>query len=131
MRRRRRLSAGLLLIFIPIALVLGIWLTARPGAKGIRLDGMTLFFALGTSGFIAAYTIVDGFGARLSGSASAYAGMLFHLLLAISAHLNARDGGFVPALIALALLATSFLTQNLARRRPSPNIPSFRAHAPA
>lgn len=61
----------------------------------------------------------------------AYAGMLFHLLLAISAHLNARDGGFVPAVIALALLATSFLTQNLARRRPSPNIPSFRAHAPA
>jgi drug/metabolite transporter (DMT)-like permease len=40
---------------------------------------MTLFFALGTSGFIAAYTIVDGFGARLSGSASAYAGMLFLL----------------------------------------------------
>ena len=61
----------------------------------------------------------------------AYAGMLFHLLLAISAHLNARDGGFVPALIALALLATSFLTQNLARRRPPPNIPPFRAHSPA
>jgi drug/metabolite transporter (DMT)-like permease len=40
---------------------------------------MTLLFALGTSGFIAAYTIVDGFGARLSGSASAYAGMLFVL----------------------------------------------------
>lgn len=62
-----------------VLLVLGIWLTARPGAKTIRLDGMTLFFALGTSGFIAAYTLVDGFGARLSGSASAYAGMLFML----------------------------------------------------
>ena len=62
-----------------LLLVGGIWLTARPGAQSIRLDGMTLFFALGTSGFIAAYTIVDGFGARVSGSASAYAGMLFVL----------------------------------------------------
>lgn len=62
-----------------LLLVLGIWLTARPGAKTIRLDGLTLFFALGTSAFIAAYTLVDGFGARLSGSASAYAGVLFVL----------------------------------------------------
>jgi drug/metabolite transporter (DMT)-like permease len=62
-----------------LLLVGGIWLTARPGAQSIRLDGMTLLFALGTSGFIAAYTIVDGLGARLSGSASAYAGMLFVL----------------------------------------------------
>ncbi|QIG48350.1 EamA family transporter [Nordella sp. HKS 07] len=62
-----------------LLLVSGIWLTARPGAKTIRLDGLTLFFALGTSAFIAAYTLVDGFGARLSGSASAYAGMLFVL----------------------------------------------------
>jgi drug/metabolite transporter (DMT)-like permease len=66
-------AAGILL------LVAGIWLTARPGKAAIRLDGMTILFALGTSGFIAAYTIVDGFGARLSGSASAYAGMLFVL----------------------------------------------------
>jgi drug/metabolite transporter (DMT)-like permease len=62
-----------------LLLVGGIWLTARPGGQALRLDGMTLFFALGTSGFIAAYTIVDGFGSRLSGSASAYAGMLFLL----------------------------------------------------
>jgi drug/metabolite transporter (DMT)-like permease len=62
-----------------LLLVGGIWLTARPGSQSIRLDGMTLLFALGTSGFIAAYTIVDGFGARVSGSASAYAGMLFLL----------------------------------------------------
>jgi drug/metabolite transporter (DMT)-like permease len=62
-----------------LLLVGGIWLTARPGGQSLRLDGMTLFFALGTSGFIAAYTIVDGFGGRISGSASAYAGMLFAL----------------------------------------------------
>lgn len=54
----------------------------------------------------------------------AYAGMLFHLLLALSAHLNAGDGGFVPALVGLALLAVSFLSQNLARRMPSPNLPA-------
>ena len=75
-----------------LLLVGGIWLTARPGAQSIRLDGMTLFFALGTSGFIAAYTIVDGFGARLSGSASGYAGMLFVLdgLFMIAAALLTR-----------------------------------------
>jgi hypothetical protein len=57
----------------------------------------------------------------------AYAGMLFHLLLAVSAHVNAGDGGFGPALVALALLVTSFLTQNLARAHHSPNVPNFRA----
>jgi drug/metabolite transporter (DMT)-like permease len=75
-----------------LLLVSGIWLTARPGRQSIRLDGMTLFFALGTSGFIAAYTIVDGLGARVSGSASAYAGMLFVLdaLFMIAAALLTR-----------------------------------------
>jgi drug/metabolite transporter (DMT)-like permease len=75
-----------------LTLVSGIWLTARPSAKTIRLDGMTLFFALGTSGFIAAYTLVDGFGGRLSGSASAYTGLLFLLdaLFMIAAALMTR-----------------------------------------
>jgi DoxX-like family len=54
----------------------------------------------------------------------AYSGMFFHLLLAVSAHLNAGDGGYVPAMLALALLALSFLTQNFARRVPSPNVPT-------
>ena len=53
----------------------------------------------------------------------AYAGMFFHLLLAISAHLNAGDGGFFPALVGLVLLLVSFFTQNQARKRPSPNVP--------
>lgn len=55
----------------------------------------------------------------------AYAGMLFHLLLAVSAHLSVGDSGFVPALLALALLSASFLTQNLARKHISPNVPAF------
>ena len=40
---------------------------------------MTLASALATSGFIAAYTIVDGLGGRASGSSSAYAGLVFVL----------------------------------------------------
>ena len=55
-------SLGILL------LVAGIWLTARRGRGSLRLDGMTMVFALGTSVFIAVYTLVDGLGARASGS---------------------------------------------------------------
>lgn len=55
----------------------------------------------------------------------AYAGMFYHLLLAISAHHYAGDGGFLPALLLLVLLLTSFLTQNTARRVPSPNVPAL------
>lgn len=54
----------------------------------------------------------------------AYAGMFFHLLLAISAHLNAGDAGFVPALLALALMITSFLSQNAGSKAASPNAPT-------
>lgn len=54
----------------------------------------------------------------------AYAGMFYHLLLAFSAHLNAGDGGFAPALIGLGLLVVSFFTQNAARATPSPYAPS-------
>jgi hypothetical protein len=54
----------------------------------------------------------------------AYAGMFYHLLLAFSAHLNAGDGGFAPALIGLGLLIVSFFTQNAAREAPSPYAPS-------
>ena len=58
-------------------LVAGIWLVSLAGRRAVRLDGKTLFFALGTSVFIAAYTIVDGLGGRLSGSPSGYAALLF------------------------------------------------------
>lgn len=58
-------------------LVLGIWMISLLGRRGLRLDGLTLFFAIGTSVFIAAYTIVDGLGGRASGQPSSYAGMVF------------------------------------------------------
>lgn len=38
----------------------------------------------------------------------AYAGFVFELLLAISAHINARDGEFAGAAIALVLVITSY-----------------------
>lgn len=70
---------------------------------------------------LAILAILSRVSVRLSDLA--YAGMLFHLLLAVTAHVNIGDGGFTPGLVALALLATSFLTQNLARKRRSPNVP--------
>jgi hypothetical protein len=54
----------------------------------------------------------------------AYAGMFYHLLLAFSAHVNAGDGGFAPALIAVCLLIVSFFTQNAARAKLSPYAPA-------
>ena len=58
-------------------LVMGIWAVSLMGQRGLRLDGLTLFFAIGTSVFVAAYTIVDGMGGRISGNPSGYAGMVF------------------------------------------------------
>lgn len=54
----------------------------------------------------------------------AYAGMFYHLLLALSAHLNAGDGGFPPAVVGLIALVISFFTQNYARAKKSPYPPS-------
>ncbi len=50
----------------------------------------------------------------------AYAGTLFHLMLAASAHINVGDGMWPPAVIAIGLLIISFLTQNTARKKPAP-----------
>ncbi|RRN74614.1 DoxX family protein [Agrobacterium deltaense] len=60
----------------------------------------------------------------------AYAGIFFHLLLSGSAHLGVRKPkGAVPALIGLALLAASFVTQNAARDVPSPYAPHYQVRA--
>ncbi|MCB1431515.1 MAG: EamA family transporter [Alphaproteobacteria bacterium] len=58
-------------------LVSGLWFIGFFGRRHLRLDSVTLLFALGTSGFIAAYSIVDGIGGRLSGSPSGYTGLLY------------------------------------------------------
>ncbi|WP_373505930.1 EamA family transporter [Aestuariivirga sp.] len=58
-------------------LVAGIWFVSLRGKHSLRLDPATLFFALGTSVFVAAYTVVDGLGGRVSGSPSSYAALVF------------------------------------------------------
>ena len=58
-------------------LVAGIWFVSLAGRRAVRLDPATLFYALGTSVFIAAYTVVDGLGGRVSGAPSGYAASVF------------------------------------------------------
>lgn len=59
----------------------------------------------------------------------AYAGMFFHLLLAVAAHLGVRKPReSLPALIGLVLLVVSFSTQNAARDVPSSYAPGATAH---
>lgn len=54
----------------------------------------------------------------------AYAGMFYHLTLAVLAHLGVRDiKAALPAAVGLVLIAGSFLTQNAAREMPSPYAP--------
>lgn len=60
-------------------LVAGIWMVGLVGRRNVKLDGLTLFFALGTSVFIGAYTVVDGLGGRISEAPSGYAALVFLL----------------------------------------------------
>jgi DoxX-like family len=51
----------------------------------------------------------------------AYAGMFFHLLLALSAHLNSGVPGWQPAAVMFVALLVSFFTQNAVRQGVSPH----------
>ena len=65
--------------------------------------------------------IVSRFSVALSDLA--YAGMFYHLLLALLAHLaDRKPSAAVPAVVGLALLAVSFVTQNAVRDVPSPYV---------
>jgi hypothetical protein len=68
--------------------------------------------------FLGGLAILLRFSVALSDLA--YAGIFYHLLLAASAHINAGDGQYVPAVIGLLLLLLSFFTQNAARAKKSP-----------
>ena len=59
------------------AIVAGILLMAFAGGEALRLSRTALAWALGTACFTAAYTMVDGFGARLSGTAAGFSLWLF------------------------------------------------------
>lgn len=60
-----------------LAIVAGIALMAFSGGEAVRLSRTALAWALGTACFTAAYTLVDGFGARLSGTAAGFSLWLF------------------------------------------------------
>src|ERR1700750_1955978 len=61
-----------------ILLVCGVMLLSLGGGRGLaRLDRKAVGFALFTAVAICAYSVVDGVGARLAGSANAYSVALF------------------------------------------------------
>lgn len=55
-----------------VAISLGIFLMAAKGVTTGGLSGRPLFFAIATAAFTASYTIVDGIGARIAGTASGF-----------------------------------------------------------
>jgi len=61
-----------------VVLVAGVWLMSLRGGHEVRhLNRTAVFFAFGTSCFIASYTLVDGLGARQAATATSYALTLF------------------------------------------------------
>jgi drug/metabolite transporter (DMT)-like permease len=55
-----------------LAISFGILLMAAKGAAAGRLTGRPLFFAIATAAFTASYTLVDGIGARIAGTATGF-----------------------------------------------------------
>lgn len=55
-----------------VAISGGILVMALRGSETGRMQGKALFYALGTAGFTASYTLMDGVGARVAGSPSGF-----------------------------------------------------------
>lgn len=78
-------------------LVAGIWLMSLRGGHQVKhLNRTAVLYALGTSCFIASYTLVDGLGARQAATATSYALTLFVLdailIGLLCAFLRGREG---------------------------------------
>jgi drug/metabolite transporter (DMT)-like permease len=69
-------SVGLWMVAAVVILVVGLMLTGL-GNRSPGVDPHALYYALGTACWIAAYTLVDGIGARHSGNALGFAGVIF------------------------------------------------------
>jgi drug/metabolite transporter (DMT)-like permease len=82
-----------------VVLVAGLMLTGL-GQRSPGADPHALFYALGTACWIATYTLVDGTGARASGNALGFAGVifvfdgLFILVAALALRGRSLVGGF-------------------------------------
>ena len=116
------ISTGLLCLFYAAGAFF--YLTQRPMVQeGFAWLGFPAYLInlLVVAKIAAPLAILTRVSVRLSDLA--YAGIFYHLLLAISAHLNKGDGGFAPAALGLVLLVVSFLTQNAGRDVASPNVP--------
>lgn len=55
-----------------LAISFGILLMAAKGSAAGRMRGKALVYAIGTAGFTASYTLVDGIGARIAGTSSGF-----------------------------------------------------------
>jgi hypothetical protein len=99
-----------------IYLTKGAWVRQALGDLGYRATHLVpLMIVVKVLGPVAILSRVS-----LPLSDLAYAGIFFHLLLSGLAHLGVRKpAGALPAAIGLALLVTSFVTQNDARTAPS------------
>lgn len=69
-------AANLWMIIAVVVLVAGLMLTGL-GNRSPGADPHAVYYALGTACWIAAYTLVDGIGARHSGNALGFAGVIF------------------------------------------------------
>ena len=92
-------AVGPLRIAAILSIAGGIMMMAL-GGEGGRLSRPALLWALGTAGFTAAYTLADGVGARIAGTASAFTLAMFALdgLIMLGFGLIARGGAAVAAL---------------------------------
>jgi drug/metabolite transporter (DMT)-like permease len=62
-----------------LCLLAGLMVVGLSGLRKAAIDKATLMFAGGTALFISIYTLIDGLGARVSGDAIAYSGLIFFL----------------------------------------------------
>jgi drug/metabolite transporter (DMT)-like permease len=72
-------SPGPMGVLAILVLVAGLLTTSFGQNAGVKTDPHAMLYAFGTACFIAVYTLVDGQGARTSGNALGYAGLLFVL----------------------------------------------------
>ncbi|MBN8982012.1 MAG: EamA family transporter [Rhizobiales bacterium] len=85
-----------------LVLILGVFLMSARGGHGLdEFDSKTIWFSLGTSVFIASYTVTDGLGARTNGDAVSYATWLFVVneVMMLPILLAVRGGGALRTLL--------------------------------
>ena len=97
---------------------------ARQGQAGLGYNAENLIDFMIVIKIVGPLVILTRFNIGLSDLA--YAGIFYHLVLSLLAHLGVRQPkGGIPAMVSLVFLFGSFLTQNAARIVQSPYAPHF------